>query len=169
IYWARSRVLEYLSGIKARLPEAVTPILGPDATGVGWVFEYALVDRTGQHGLEELQSLQDWTLRYALQSVPGVAEVASVGGFVKEYQIDLDPNRLTQVGGALNQVLDAVRRSNNDVGGRVLEVSGTEHYIRGRGYLRRAADLEKVVLGSPNGTPITLADVAHVRVGPAQR
>src|SRR3954452_8654107 len=169
IYWARSRVLEYMSSLASRLPERVTPVLGPDATGVGWVYEYALVDRSGRHGLGELQSLQDWTLRYALQSVPGVAEVASVGGFSREYQIDLDPSRLQSFGISLMMVTDAVRRSNNDVGGRVLEISGTEHFIRGRGYVKTAADLEKVVLGSEHGTPITLRDVARVQIGPAER
>jgi len=169
LYWARSRVLEYLSAIGAKLPAGVTPTLGPDATGVGWVFEYALTDSSGQHTLEQLQSLQDWTLRYALQSVPGVAEVASVGSFGKEYQIDLDPNRLQQFGVSLMQVMNAVRKSNNDVGGRVLEISGTEHFIRGRGYVKQPADLEKVVLGSEKGTPIMLRDLARVRIGPAQR
>jgi Cu(I)/Ag(I) efflux system membrane protein CusA/SilA len=168
-YWARSRVLEYLSAITARLPDRVTPVLGPDATGVGWVFEYALVDRTGRHGLAELQSLQDWTLRYALQSVPGVAEVASVGGFTREYQIDLDPLRLQALHVSLMQVTDAVRRSNNDVGARVLEISGTEHFVRGRGYVKSAADLEKVVLAVENGTPVTVRDVGRVRIGPAER
>jgi Cu(I)/Ag(I) efflux system membrane protein CusA/SilA len=168
-YWARSRVLEYLSSLATKLPERVTPVLGPDATGVGWVYEYALVDRSGRHGLDELQSLQDWTLRYALQSVPGVAEVASTGGFTKEYQVSLDPLRLQSFGISLMQVTEAVRRSNNDVGGRVLEISGTEHFVRGRGYLKSAADLEKVVLGSENGTPITVRDVGEVRIGPAQR
>jgi Cu(I)/Ag(I) efflux system membrane protein CusA/SilA len=169
LYWARSRVLEYMSTVTAKLPEGVTPTLGPDATGVGWVFEYALVDRSGKTSLQELQSLQDWNLRYALQSVPGVAEVASVGGFGKEYQIDLDPNRLEQFHVSLMQVMEAVKRSNNDVGGRVLEISGTEHYIRGRGYVSSPRDLEKVVLASENGTPVTLRDVARVRIGPAQR
>ncbi len=169
LYWARSRVLEYMSTVSSKLPQGVTPTLGPDATGVGWVFEYALVDTSGKQSLQELQSLQDWNLRYALQSVPGVAEVASVGGFVKEYQVDLDPNRLQQFHVSLMQVVDAVKRSNNDVGGRVLEISGTEHYIRGRGYVKSPADLEKVVLGSEHGTPITVRDVAQVRVGPAQR
>ncbi len=169
LYWARSRVLEFMSAIASKLPEGVTPVLGPDATGVGWVYEYALADRTGKHGLSELQSLQDWTLRYALQSVPGVAEVASVGGFSREYQIDLDPNRLQSFHVSLMQVAEAVRRSNNDVGGRVLEISGTEHFVRGRGYVKSSADLEKVVLGSENGTPITLRDVATVHLGPGQR
>jgi copper/silver efflux system protein len=169
LYWARSRVLEFMASIAAKLPDRVAPVLGPDATGVGWVYEYALVDRSGRHGLEELQSIQDWTLRYVLQSVPGVAEVASVGGFTREYQVDLDPSRLQSFHVSLMQVTEAVRRSNNDVGGRVLEISGTEHFIRGRGYVKNAADLEKVVLGSENGTPILLRDVARVRVGPGQR
>ena len=169
LYWARSRVLEFMATVQAKLPEGVAPTLGPDATGVGWVFEYALVDRTGKNDLAALQSLQDWNLRYALQAVPGVAEVASVGGFVKEYQIDIDPNRLAAFGMPLRQVIDAVRMSNNDVGGRVLEVAGTEHYIRGRGYVRQPRDLERVVLGASNGTPVTIRDVAQVRLGPAQR
>jgi Cu(I)/Ag(I) efflux system membrane protein CusA/SilA len=169
LYWARSRVLEFMASIAAKLPDRVAPVLGPDATGVGWVYEYALVDRSGRHGLEELQSIQDWTLRYALQSVPGVADVASVGGFTREYQVDLDPSRLQSFHVSLMQVAEAVRRSNNDVGGRVLEISGTEHFIRGRGYVKNAADLEKVVLGSENGTPIMLRDVARVRIGPGQR
>ena len=167
-YWARSRVLEYLSSLAAKLPDRVTPVLGPDATGVGWVYEYALADRSGRHGLDELQSLQDWTLRYALQSVPGVAEVASTAAFTKEYQVSLDPVRLQSFGVSLGQVIEAVRRSNNDAGGRVLEISGTEHFIRGRGYLKSTADLEKVVLRSDNGTPITIRDVGTVRLGPAQ-
>jgi len=169
LYWARSRVLEFMSSIASKLPDRVTPVLGPDATGVGWVYEYALADKTGKHRLDELQSLQDWTLRYALQSVPGVAEVASVGGFGREYQVDLDPGRLQSFHISLMQVTEALRRSNNDVGGRVLEIAGTEHFIRGRGYVKSAADLEKVVLGSENGTPITIRDVGRVRIGPGQR
>jgi Cu(I)/Ag(I) efflux system membrane protein CusA/SilA len=169
LYWARSRVLEYLSSLASKLPDRVTPVLGPDATGVGWVYEYALVDRSGRHRLDELQSLQDWNLRYALQSVPGVAEVASTGGFTKEYQVSLDPVRLQSFGVSLMQVTEAVRRSNNDTGGRVLEISGTEHFVRGRGYIKSAADLEKVVLASENGTPVTVRDVGAVRIGPAQR
>jgi Cu(I)/Ag(I) efflux system membrane protein CusA/SilA len=169
VYWARSRVLEYLSSLAPKLPERVTPALGPDATGVGWVFEYALVDESGGQSLEQLQSLQDWTLRYALQSVPGVAEVASVGGFTREYQIDLDPGRLQSLRVTLAQVTDAVRRSNGDVGARVLEVSGTEHFVRGRGYVKSPADLEKVVLATENGTPITVRDVGRVRIGPGAR
>jgi Cu(I)/Ag(I) efflux system membrane protein CusA/SilA len=169
LYWARSRVLEYLSSAAAKLPGGVTPRIGPDATGVGWVYEYALVDRSSRNDLSELQSLQDWTLRYALQALPGVAEVASVGGFQKEYQVDLDPNRLAALGISLGEVMEAVRRSNNDVGGRVLEVSGTEHFIRGRGYVKRVADLETVVLAARDGTPVRVRDVGTVQVGPAER
>jgi Cu(I)/Ag(I) efflux system membrane protein CusA/SilA len=169
LYWARSRVLEKLSSISNRMPQGVTPILGPDATGVGWVFEYALVDKTGHATLQQLQSIQDWNVRYALQAVPGVAEVASVGGFVKEYQITLDPNRLAALNVPLSTVVNMVRMSNADVGGRVLEISGTEHYVRGRGYVKSPGDLEKVVLASHMGTPILLRDVGTVRIGPAQR
>ncbi|HZX93851.1 MAG TPA: CusA/CzcA family heavy metal efflux RND transporter, partial [Myxococcales bacterium] len=169
LYWARSRVLEKLSSISNRLPQGVTPVLGPDATGVGWVFEYALTDKSGRTTLQQLQSIQDWNLRYALQAVPGVAEVASIGGFVKEYQIDLDPDRLAALNIPLATVVNMVRMSNADVGGRVLEVSGAEHYVRGRGYVKSPADLEKVVLASPMGTPVLLRDVGSVRLGPAQR
>jgi len=169
LYWARSRVLEKLSSISNKLPQGVTPILGPDATGVGWVFEYALVDKTGHTTLQQLQSIQDWNIRYALQAVPGVAEVASIGGFVKEYQINLDPDRLAALDVPLGTVVNMVRMSNADVGGRVLEISGTEHYVRGRGYVKSPRDLEKVVLGSHMGTPILLRDVGTVRMGPAQR
>ncbi|MFL5445800.1 MAG: efflux RND transporter permease subunit, partial [Myxococcales bacterium] len=169
LYWARSRVLEKLSTISGRLPQGVTPILGPDATGVGWVFEYALVDKTGRQTLQQLQSLQDWNVRYALEAVPGVSEVASVGGFVKEYQVDLDPVRLAALGIPLSRVVEAVRMSNADVGGRILEVSGAEHYVRGRGYVKSPRDLEKVVLGSQMGRPVVLRDVGAVRIGPAQR
>ncbi len=169
IYWARSRVLEYLQSISGKLPGGVLPRLGPDATGVGWVYEYALVDTTGRTGLAALQSYQDWTLRYALQALPGVAEVGSIGGFVKEYEVELDPVKLRAFRLSLRRVVDAVRASNRQVGGRVLEIAETEHYVRGLGYLEKPEDLEKVVLGSWNGTPITLADVGTVRLGPAQR
>src|SRR4051794_36587255 len=134
LYWARSRVLEYLSKIQARLPEGVKTEIGPDATGVGWVYEYALVDETGTHTIDQLRSYQDWFLRYQLQSVPGVAEVASVGGFVRQYQVTVDPNKLISYQLALSEVADAIRRSNSEVGGRLLEISGREHMVRGRGY-----------------------------------
>jgi Cu(I)/Ag(I) efflux system membrane protein CusA/SilA len=170
IYWARSRVVEYLTSARGDLPEGVTPTLGPDATGVGWVFQYALVDRGGGYDLQQLRSLQDWNLRYALESVPGVAEVASVGGFVKQYQVNLDPNKLLAYGIPLSEVVRAVRRSNEDVGGRILEVAGHEHVIRGRGYIRRLSDLENVALRTPtNGTPIFLKDVAEIALGPDLR
>lgn len=168
IYWARSRVLEYLNSAAQDLPEGVTPTLGPDATGVGWVYQYALVDKTGNNSLADLRSIQDFNLRYALESVEGVAEVASVGGYEKEYQINIDPNRLASYGISLQKVIESVRRSNNDVGGRVLEVSGHEQFIRGRGYVQSTADLEKVVLGvNDNGVPIRVSDVANVSLGPA--
>jgi Cu(I)/Ag(I) efflux system membrane protein CusA/SilA len=167
IYWARSRVLEYLNEAQNRLPEGVSPTLGPDATGVGWVFQYALVDRSGKHDLQELRSLQDWNLRYALESVPGVAEVASVGGQVKQYQVNLDPNKLLAYGVATDEVMAAIRRSNEDVGGRVIEIAGHEHVIRGRGYIKKKEDLELIPLKlSGGGVPIYVRDVAEVSLGP---
>jgi Cu(I)/Ag(I) efflux system membrane protein CusA/SilA len=167
IYWARSRVLEYLSEAQARLPEGVTPTLGPDATGVGWVFEYALVDRSGRHDLQELRSLQDWNLRYALESVPGVAEVGSIGGHVKQYQVNVDPNKLLAYGIPIDRVMGAIRRSNQDVGGRVIEIAGHEHVVRGRGYIQKREDLELVPLAlGPAGVPIYVRDVAEVSIGP---
>ena len=170
IYWARSRVLEYLNEAQGRLPDGVTPTLGPDATGVGWVFQYALVDRSGRHDLQELRSLQDFQIKYALESVPGVAEVASVGGFVKEYQVLLDPNRLLAFDIPLSEVVTAVRESNEDVGGQVLELSGHEVMVRGRGYVKEPEDLESVPLRvGDGGVPVTLGDVARVTVGPAPR
>lgn len=170
VYWARSRVLEYLSKIQPRLPEGVQTELGPDATGVGWVFQYALVDRSGRLSLDELRSYQDWTLRYALQSVPGVAEVASVGGFVKQYQITVDPNRLAAFGLPLDEVVEAIRRSNDEVGGRLLEASGTEYMVRARGYARSPQDFEQIVLKvGPGGVPVLLRDLARVELGPEIR
>ncbi len=170
LYWARSRVLEYLSKIQPRLPEDVQTELGPDATGVGWVFQYALVDHSGKHSLDQLRSYQDWTLRYALQSVPGVAEVAAIGGFVKQYQITVDPNRLAAYGLPLSEVVMAVRRSNNEVGGRLIEGSGREYMVRGRGYARRPEDFEQIVLKvGPGGVPVLLRDVGRVELGPEIR
>ncbi len=170
MYWARSRVLEYLQEITGRLPEGVNPALGPDATGVGWVFEYALVDKTGRHNLAQLRSFQDWYLRYWLESVPGVAEVASVGGFVKQYQVELDPNKLLAYDIPLNQVISQIRRSNNDVGGRVLEIASTEYMVRGRGYIQSLEDLEMVpVKTDGNGTPIYVRDLGRVHFGPEMR
>jgi Cu(I)/Ag(I) efflux system membrane protein CusA/SilA len=170
IYWARSRVLEYLSKIQSKLPDGVQTELGPDATGVGWVFQYALVDRTNTHSPAELRSLQDWTLRYAIQSVPGVSEVASVGGFVKQYQITIDPNRLAAYGLSLGQVVEAVRGSNNEVGGRLLEWSGREYMVRARGYAKTPQDFEQVVLkAAPGGVPVLVRDVGRVELGPEIR
>jgi copper/silver efflux system protein len=170
VYWARSRVQEYLSGIQTRLPADATATLGPDATGIGWVYEYALVDRTGQHDLAELRALQDFDLRYALESVPGVAQVASVGGYERQYQVQLDPDRLRAYGIGTAEVADAVRRGNAEVGGRVLEMSGREAFVRGRGYLRGEADLADLVIRTtPAGTPIRVGDVGDVRLGPELR
>jgi copper/silver efflux system protein len=166
IYWARSRVVEYLQTIAGRLPEGVHPAIGPDATGAGWVYEYVLVDRGHRHSLADLRGLQDWRLRYQLESVPGVAEVASIGGFVRQYQVQLDPNRLLAYGIPLRTVIERVKASTNEVGGRVLELSGTRYMIRGIGYLRSLADLEKVPLTASNGTPVTIGDVGTVAFGP---
>jgi Cu(I)/Ag(I) efflux system membrane protein CusA/SilA len=167
MYWARSRVVEYLQGIRGQLPEGVNPVIGPDATGVGWVFEYALVDETGQHNLAELRGFQDWHLRYWLASIPGVAEVASLGGFVKQYQVNVDPNKLAAYHVGIRDVVSAIKASNNDVEGRLLEFSGREYMVRGRGYLKSLDDIENVSLGaSPQGTPIRVRDVAQVKLGP---
>ena len=168
IYWARSRVLEYLNSATEDLPDGVRPTLGPDATGVGWVYQYALIDKSGNQSLADLRALQDFNLRYALEAVKGVAEVASVGGFEKEYQINVDPNKLAAYKIPFNKVAAAVRNSNNDVGGRVLEIAGHEHFIRGRGYVKSVKDLEEVVLGiGSGGVPIRVADIATVSLGPA--
>ena len=167
MYWARSRVLEYMQSILGSLPEGVTPRLGPDATGVGWVYQYVLLDETGQHNLQELRSFQDWYLRYWLQGVPGVAEVATVGGYVKQYQITLDPDKLRAYNVPLRRVIDAVRRSNNDVGGKTLEIATTEYFVRGRGYVRSIRDLEPVPVGTDGrGTPVYIRDLGHVTLGP---
>ncbi len=170
IYWARSRVLEYMSKITGKLPEGVNPVLGPDATGVGWVYQYALVDETGRHDLAELRSFQDWYLRYQLQAVPGVAEVASVGGFVKQYQVNVAPNKLLAYNIPFNRLTQAIRMSNNDVGGRSIETSEREYMIRGRGYIQSLEDLEVIPLGiGQNGVPILLRDVATINLGPEMR
>lgn len=170
LYWARSRVLEYMNTAQANLPEGVRPTIGPDATGVGWVYEYALVDRTGKHDLSELRSLQDWNVRYALESVPGVAEVASVGGFVKQYQVNVDPVKLLAYRLSIADVADAVRKANQDVGGRTIEIAGHENIIRGRGYVKSLADLETAPLRArPGGAPVLVKDVAEVSLGPAPR
>lgn len=167
VYWARSRVLEYLSKLSGRLPSGVAPSMGPDASGVGWIFQYALVDRSAKHDLSEIRSFQDWYLRYWLQSVPGVAEVASIGGFEKQYQVELDPNRLRALNVPLPQVVAAIRSSNQDAGGRTLEVSERESYVRARGYIRSTVDLENVAVGvGAGGTPIRIADLGRVMLGP---
>jgi Cu(I)/Ag(I) efflux system membrane protein CusA/SilA len=165
IYWARSRVLEYLNSVRGSLPEGVNPVIGPDATGVGWVYEYALVDDTGKHSLADLRSIQDWQLRYSLESVKGVAEVASVGGFVKEYQIDLDPNALAAYHIPLADVVSKVKAGNGDVGGRTFEVATTEYYVRGRGYIKTPADIENIVLKVQNGIPVYVRNVGTVHLG----
>jgi Cu(I)/Ag(I) efflux system membrane protein CusA/SilA len=153
IYWARSRVLEYLNTIAGRLPRGVTPSLGPDATGVGWIYEYALVDKTGGHDLSELRSIQDWYLRYELAAVPGVSEVASIGGFVKQYQVEVDPNKMVAYNIPLSKVKRAIQRSNNDVGGRLIEMAETEFMVRGLGYIQSVKDLKTIPVGvDGNGT-----------------
>ncbi len=170
MYWARSRVLEYLNFVADRLPTGVTPKLGPDATGVGWVYEYVLEDTTGRHDLAELRSIQDWYLRYELTSVPGVAEVASIGGFVKQYQVTLDPNRLSAFNIPLSKVRMAIERSNNDVGGRVIELAETEFMVRGLGYIESLEDIRTIPVGvDAHGTPIRIQDIATVQLGPELR
>ena len=167
VYWARSRVLEYVSSLQSRLPEGVMPALGPDATGIGWAYEYALVDRTGKHNLGELRALQDFDLRYALESVPGVAQVATVGGYERQYQITLDPDKLRAYGVSVSDIASAVRQSNGEVGGRLLEMSGREYYVRGRGYLENLAQLSSVVVKTnADGTPVVVGDVGTVQFGP---
>ena len=170
MYWARSRVLEYLNYVSGRLPAGVTPTLGPDATGVGWVYEYALVDRTGKNDLAQLRSIQDWYLRYPLQTVAGVSEVASIGGYVKQYQVEVDPNALLNYNIPLAKVKRAIQRSNNDVGGRLVEMAETEYMVRGLGYIKSIEDLKSIPVGvDKNGTPIRIQDVAHVQLGPELR
>ncbi len=170
VYWARSRVVEYLSTVQNDLPDDARPTLGPDATGVGWVFMYVLVDETGNHDLADLRALQDWNIRYALESVPGVAEVAAVGGYDKQYQVQLDPNRMMAHGVTLTQISAAIQQSNQDTGGRTLEIAGHEHVIRGRGYLSSITDIETIPLRvSADGTPLLVRDVAEVSLGAEPR
>ena len=170
MYWARSRVLEYLNFVSGRLPENVTPSLGPDATGVGWVFEYVLEDKLGNHDLAELRSIQDWYLRYELTSVPGVSEVASIGGFVKQYQVTVDPNKMLAYNVPLQKVRTAIQRSNNDVGGRLIEMSEAEYMVRGLGYISSLDDIRNVPVSvDPNGTPVRVRDIATVEMGPELR
>ncbi|NTV74320.1 MAG: efflux RND transporter permease subunit, partial [Holophaga sp.] len=169
IYWARSRVLEYLSKITASLPQGVKTELGPDATAVGWVYQYALVDRSGKHSTDELRSTQDWFIRYALQSVPGVAEVATVGGQARQFQVSLNPNKMAAYRVTIDKVIAAVKAANNEGGGRLVEFSGREYMVRGRGYARTTKDLESAVLKVEGGTPVRLSDVATVSLGPEMR
>jgi copper/silver efflux system protein len=166
LYWARSRVLEYIQQLQGVLPKNVSPMIGPDATGAGWVYEYAVIDRSHQHSLADLRSLQDWYLRYQLETVPGVAEVASIGGFVRQYQVNLDPNKLRAYNIPLSMVIDRVRDSTNEVGGRVLELGGAQYMIRGLGYLRSLQDLEIVPVATKNGTPVLVRDLGRVTFGP---
>src|ERR1700733_7783818 len=166
IYWARSRVLEYLQTIAGRLPADVHPAIGPDATGAGWVYEYALVDHSHQCSLADLRSLQDWYLRYQLETVPGVAEVATIGGFFREYQVNVEPDKLRAYGIPLSSIIEKVRGSTNEVGGRLLEMGGAEYMIRGLGYLRSLNDLETVPVATKNGTPVLVRDLGTVTFGP---
>jgi len=166
LYWARSRVLEYLQQLQGSLPKNVSPMLGPDATGAGWVYQYAILDRTHRHSLADLRSLQDWYVRYQLETVPGVAEVASIGGFVRQYQVNVDPNRLRAYNIPLATVMDRVRESSNEVGGRVLEFGGAQFMVRGLGYLRSPDDLASTPVATKNGVPVRLRDLGNVTVGP---
>src|SRR5216684_8045655 len=167
LYWARSRVLEYLSGMTGKLPSGVSPQLGPDATGVGWGLEYVLIDKTGKHDLAQLRSLQDWDVQYKLRAVPGVAEVAAVGGFVKQYQVTLNPDKLLAYAIPVNRVVERIRQGNQEVGGRVIEFTGSEYMVRGRGYFQNVKDIEEVSLGAQSdGTPIRVRDVGFVQLGP---
>jgi len=170
LYWARSRVLEYLSQVSGQLPDSAKPALGPDATGVGWVFEYALVDRTGQHDLAELRSLQDWFLKYELQTVPGVAEVATIGGMVRQYQVVVDPDKLRAFGIPLAKLKTAIQNGNQETGGSVIEMGEAEYMVRATGYIEGVDDLEDIPLGvNEQGTPLLLSDVAEIRLGPQMR
>ena len=170
IYWARSRILEYLQAVKNKIPADVNPVLGPDATSLGWGFSYAIIDETGQLDLGELRSLQDYSIKLGLESVPGVSQVASLGGFVKQYQITVEPNRLAAYNLPITKVIEAVRKSNQDVEGRVLEFSGAEYMVRGRGYIKKIQDLEEIAVGSNSaGTPVYLKDIARVQLGPEIR
>ncbi len=170
LYWARSRVLEYLNFVAGRLPNGVTPSLGPDATGVGWVYEYVLKDTTGKHDLQEMRSIQDWYLRYELAAVPGVSEVAGIGGYVKQYQVEVDPNKLTAYNLSISKVKQAIKKSNNDVGGKLVEMAETEFMVRGLGYITSMDDLKNIALGVDHkGTPILLKNIADIHLGPELR
>lgn len=170
LYWARSRVLEYLNQISSKLPSGASSNLGPDATGVGWIYEYALIDPTEHHDLSQLRSIQDWFLKYELQKIPGVAEVATVGGMVKQYQIILDPNKLRAYGITLNQVKSAIQKSNQEIGGASVEMSEAEYMVRARGYLKSIQDIENIFLRvEKNGVHVLLKDVANIQIGPQMR
>ena len=169
IYWARSRVLEYLSKIQGSLPSGVKTEMGPDATGVGWVFQYALVDKSGTHDLASLRSFQDWTLKYELQSIPGVAEVASIGGFEKQYQVIVNPDLLHAYNLSLVNIIDAIKKNNNEAGGRLIEWSGKEFMVRAKGYVKSTDDLKKIPLKESGGTPVMLENVATITLGPQIR
>ncbi len=170
LYWARSRVLEYLNFVSGRLPAGVTPSLGPDATGVGWIYEYVLKDTTGKYDLRQLRSIQDWYIRYELTAVPGVSEVAGIGGFVKQYQVEVDPNKLLAYNLPIQKVRRAIKRSNNDVGGKLVEMGETEFMVRGLGYIRSLDDLENIAVGVDKmGTPILLKNIANIQLGPELR
>jgi Cu(I)/Ag(I) efflux system membrane protein CusA/SilA len=169
LYWARSRVLEYLSQVQSRLPAAAKPALGPDATGVGWIYQYALVDRTGKHDLSQLRSLQDWFLRYELKTLPNVAEVAPIGGMVKQYQVVLDPVRMASRGVTQQQIAKAIDEANRETGGSVLELAETEFMVRATGYLKTLNDFRAIPLRLDGGVPVTLGDVAHIQLGPEMR
>ena len=170
MYWARSRILEYMNEAMKALPDGITPTLGPDATGVGWGFEYAVIDTLGQLDLAELRTLQDWYIRYWLKAVPGVSDVASIGGYVQQYQVNVEPNAIQAYNLSLDKVIHAIRMSNNDVGGRVVEFTGREYMVWGRGYIESVTDLEQVAVGTDaKGTPILLKDIARVELGPDLR
>lgn len=169
IYWARSRVIEYLSKIQGSLPQGVKTEVGPDATGVGWVYQYALIDKSGKHDLSQLRTLQDWYIKYAIQSVPGVAEVASIGGFEKQYQVTINPAKLQIYNISLVNLVDAIKKSSNEVGGRLIEWTGKEYMVRGEGYIKGLDDIRKIVIKSKNGTPVFLGDIAEVSLGPQIR
>lgn len=167
VYWARSRTLEYLSKLSGQLPDGVAPAIGPDASGVGWVFQYAIVDKTGKYNLAEIKTFQDWYLKYWLGAVPGVAEVASIGGYDKQYQVEVDPQKLAGLNIPLERVIAGIRKSNKDVGGRTLEISEREYYVRGLGYVKDPQDIEEITIGlGPDGTPLKISDVARVSLGP---
>ena len=170
LYWARSRVLEYLNQVASSLPSDASSSLGPDATGVGWVFEYALVDRSGRHDLAQLRSLQDWFLKYELQTVPGVAEVATIGGMVRQYQVVVDPDKLRAFGVTLAALKRAIQLGNQETGGSVIEMGEAEYMVRASGYLQGIEDLAAIPLGvNEHGTPLLLSDVAEIRIGPQMR